>query len=117
MLAIEGAVVTIDAMGCQRAIAKQIRDKKADYIIARKGSQGTLLQDVKVLVDEQKANGFRDTGINRHETVDGDHGRVETRKYTMIHDVAWLQERHNWPGLQGVVIVDSERFIDGKTQR
>jgi predicted transposase YbfD/YdcC len=117
MLAIEGAVVTIDAMGCQRAIAKQIKDKKADYIIALKGNQGTLLEDVKVLVDEQKANGFRDTGISRHETVDGDHGRVETRNYTIIHDVAWLQERHNWPGLQGVVIVDSERFIDGKTQR
>jgi len=117
MLAIEGAVVTIDAMGCQRAIAKQIRDKKADYIIALKGNQGTLLEDVKVLVDEQKANGFRDTGISRHETVDGDHGRVETRNYTIMHDVAWLQERHNWPGLQGVVIVDSERFIDGKIQR
>jgi predicted transposase YbfD/YdcC len=117
MLAIEGAVVTIDAMGCQRAIARQIRDKKADYIIALKGNQGTLLKDVEVFVDEQKANGFKDTKISRHETVDGDHGRVETRNYTMIHDVEWLQERHNWPGLQGVVIVDSERFIDGRTQR
>jgi predicted transposase YbfD/YdcC len=117
MLTIEGAVITIDAMGCQRAIAKQIKDKKADYIIALKGNQGTLLEDVEILAGEQKANGFRDTKVSRHETVDGDHGRVETRNYTMIHDVAWLQERHNWPGLQGVVIVDSERFIDGKTQR
>ena len=117
MMMIEGAVITIDAIGCQRAIAKQIKDKKADYIIALKGNQGTLLEDVEILVDEQKANGFKDTSISQHKTVDADHGRVETRNTTMIHDVAWLQERHNWPGLKGVVIVDSERVTDGKTQR
>ena len=116
MMAIEGAVITIDAMGCQRAIAKQIKNKKADYIIALKGNQGTVLEDVEVFVDEQKANGFDTTTLSRHETVDGDHGRIETRTYTAIHDVAWLQERHDWPGLQGVVIVDSQREIDGKTQ-
>ena len=117
MMMIEGAVITIDAIGCQRAIAKQIKDKKADYIIALKGNQGTLLEDVEILVDEQKANGFKDTTISRHETVDADHGRIETRNTTMIHDVAWLQQRHNWPGLQGVIIVDSQRAIDGKIQR
>ena len=62
---------------------------------------------------EQKANGFRDANITRHETVDGDHGRIETRTYTVIHDVAWLQERHQWPGLQGVVMVESLREIPG----
>ena len=114
MMAIEGAVVTIDAMGCQRNIAKKIIDKKADYIIALKGNQGTLHEDVKVFAAEQKANGFKDTTISRHETVDGDHGRIETRTYTAIHDVAWLQERHDWPGLKGVVMVESQREIDGK---
>jgi predicted transposase YbfD/YdcC len=114
MLAIEGAIVTIDAMGCQRNIAKKIIDKKADYIIALKGNQGTLREDVGVFAAEQKANGFEDTTISRHETVDGDHGRIETRTYTAIHDVSWLQERHNWPGLQGVVMVESQREIDGK---
>src|SRR5215470_1660077 len=108
MLAIEGAVITIDAMGCQRDIAQKVLDKKADYILALKGNQGTLHEDVKLLVDEQKANGFRDTKITRHETVDGDHGRIETRTYTVIHDVAWLQERHQWPGLRGVVMVESQ---------
>jgi len=114
MLAIDGAIVTIDAMGCQRNIAKKIIDKKADYIIALKGNQGTLREDVGVFAAEQKANGFEDTTISRHETVDGDHGRIETRTYTAIHDVSWLQERHNWPGLQGVVMVESQREIDGK---
>ena len=117
MMAIEGAVVTVDAMGCQRGIANKIIAKKADYIIALKGNQGTLHEDVKVFAAEQKANGFKDTTISRHETVDGEHGRIETRTTTMIHDVQWLQERHAWPGLKGVVIVESQRGIDGKITR
>jgi len=117
LLAIEGAIVTIDAMGCQRDIAKKIVDKKADYILALKGNQGTLCEDVEVFVAEQKANGFKDTKISQHETVDGDHGRIETRAYTVIHDVAWLQDRHDWPGLQGVVIVESTREIGEKIEQ
>jgi predicted transposase YbfD/YdcC len=113
MLAIEGAVVTIDAMGCQRDIAQKILDKKADYILALKGNQGTLREDVELFAAEQKENGFKDAKITQHETVDADHGRIETRTYTMIHDVDWLQKRHQWPGLQGVVMVESQREIPG----
>src|ERR1700688_3324080 len=105
MLAIEGAIVTIDAMGCQRDIAKKILDKKADYVLALKGNQGSLREDIEVFAAEQNANGFKDTTVSRHQTVDGDHGRIETRTYTAIHDVAWLQERHDWPGLKGVVMI------------
>jgi len=117
MLAIEGAIVTIDAMGCQRDIAEKILEKKADYVIALKGNQGTLREDVDVFIAEQKANGFADTKISRHETIDGDHGRIETRTYTAIHDVTWLQERHEWPGLQGVVMVESTREIGEKIEQ
>ena len=117
MMAIEGAVVTIDAMGCQRAIAQKIKDKKADYIIALKGNQGTLHEDVKLLATEQKAVGFKDVAVSCHDTVDGDHGRIETRKYTVIHEVGWLQERHEWPGLAGVVMVDSQRELGGKIEQ
>jgi predicted transposase YbfD/YdcC len=117
MMAIEGAVVTIDAMGCQRNIARKIIDKKADYIIALKGNQGTLHDDVKLLAVEQKTNGFKDVAISRHETVDGDHGRIETRSYTVFHDIEWLQERHDWPGLKGVAMVESQREIDGKISK
>ena len=99
MLTIEGAIVTIDAMGCQRDIAAKILAKKADYVLALKGNQGTLREDVELFATEQKASGFKDTTVSRHETVDGDHGRIETRIYTAFHDVAWLQERHDWPGL------------------
>ena len=117
LLAIEGAIVTLDAIGCQRAIAQQILDKKADYMLALKGNQGTLREDVELFAAEQKANGFKDAKISRHQTVDGDHGRIETRTYTAIHDVAWLQERHGWPGLQGVIMVESTREIADKIER
>jgi predicted transposase YbfD/YdcC len=116
MLAIEGAIVTIDAMGCQRDIAKAILDKKADYVLALKGNQGSLREDVEVFVAEQKAKGFADTEATRDTTIDGDHGRIETRTTTVIHDVEWLQDRHNWPGLKAVVVVDSSREINGKTE-
>jgi len=115
MMAIEGAIVTIDAMGCQREIAEQILAQKADYVLALKGNQGTLREDVELFAAEQKANAFKDTKVSRHQTVDGDHGRIETRTYTAIHDVAWLQERHDWPGLQGVVMVESVREIPGSS--
>jgi len=117
MLAIEGAVVTIDAMGCQRAIAQKIVDKKADYILALKGNQGALRGDVDLFVAEQKARDFKDTAVSRAETVDGDHGRIETRAITVIHDIDWLQKRHAWPSLKSVIMVESTRELSGKTER
>ncbi len=117
MLAIEGAIVTIDAIGCQRDIAKKIIHKKADYVLALKGNQGTLREDVELFATEQKASGFKDTTVSRHETVDGDHGRIETRSYTVMHDIAWLRERHDWPGLNAVVMVESMREIGQTIER
>jgi len=116
MLSIEGALVTIDAMGCQRGIAQKIIDKKADYILALKGNQGTLREDVELFANEQKAKGFSDTTVSADETVDGDHGRIETRRVTVLHDIAWLQERHDWPGLKGIVVIDSTREIGARTE-
>jgi predicted transposase YbfD/YdcC len=117
MLAIEGAIVTIDAMGCQRDIAQKIIDKKADYLLALKGNQGSLREDVELFAAEQKARGFIDTTISQDTTIDGDHGRIETRTTTVIHDAEWLQERHDWPGLQAVVVVESTREINGKIEQ
>jgi len=117
MLSIEGAIVTIDAMGCQREIAKQILDKKADYVLALKGNQGSLREDVELFAAEQKVKDFKGTKISSHGTVDGDHGRIETRKYTVLHDVSWLQERHNWPGLKGAVMVESTRQAGDKIEK
>jgi predicted transposase YbfD/YdcC len=117
MLAIEGAVVTADAMGCQRDIAQKIKDKKADYILALKGNQGTLREDVELFANEQKVKNFSATIVSRHRTVDADHGRIETRDITVIHDIDWLQERHQWPSLKSVVMVESTREIGDKIER
>src|SRR3984957_16459226 len=116
LLTIEGAIVTIDAMGCPREIAQKIMDKKADYILALKGNQGSLREDVELFVSEQQGNGFKDTTITHHETVDADHGRIETRTVTVIHDSAWLNHRHDWPGLKAVAIVESTRETSGKIE-
>jgi predicted transposase YbfD/YdcC len=117
MLAIDGAIVTIDAMGCQRDIAQKIIDKKADYVLALKGNQGSLREDVEVFVAEQETLGFKDIEISQDRAIDGDHGRIETRITTVIHDVEWLQDRHDWPGLKAVVMVESSREISGKAEQ
>ena len=111
MLDIESAVVSIDAMGCQRDIALKIIDKGADYLITLKGNQGTLREDTKVFANEQKFHNFNDTSVSQHQTVDGGHGRIETRTTTVFQVTAWLQERHNWSVLKAVVMVESLREI------
>jgi predicted transposase YbfD/YdcC len=117
MLAIEGAIITIDAMGCQRDIAQKIIDKKADFVLALKGNQGSLREDVEIFVAEQEAVGFKDCEISQHRTIDADHDRIETRMTTVIHDAEWLQKRHNWPGLKAIVMVESSREISGKIEQ
>ena len=108
---LKGSVVTIDAMGCQRAIAEKIVEHEADYILALKGNQSTLHDDVKLFVAEQQANELRGARVTQHETVEKGHGRIERRRVTVIHDIGWIQQRHNWPGLKSVVVVESTREI------
>ncbi len=117
MLALEGAIVTIDAMGCQRDIAQAILDKKADYVLALKGNQGTLREDVEYFAKTEQERGFVGIHISQNQQVDGDHGRIETRTTTVIHDVQWLQKRHNWPGLQSLVMVQSIRELPNKIEQ
>ena len=92
-------------------IARKVIEKQADYMLALKGHQGTLRTDVELFAAEQKANDFRDTIITLHQSVNGDHGRIETRSTTAIHDAGWLQKRHNGPGLKGILMVENQREI------
>jgi predicted transposase YbfD/YdcC len=117
MLVVEGAIITIDAMGCQRAIAQKIIEKQADYVFGLKGNQGTLRKDVELFVAEQRTRNFADTTISRAETIDADNGRIETRTTTVIHDVGWIQERHDWPGLNAIAIVESTRETGDVTEK
>jgi len=92
LLDIKGSVVTIDAMGTQKDIAAKIVDKKADYILALKGNQSSLNDDVRLFFEDDKLIEH----LERHEETDSGHGRIEIRKCTVTDDIDWLKERHNW---------------------
>jgi predicted transposase YbfD/YdcC len=79
LLTIKGATITIDAMGCQHEIAAKIIEKEADHVLALKGNQGMLRDDVEEFFIEQKERGFADAAMSRHQTLEKSHGRIETR--------------------------------------
>ena len=116
-LTVKGATVTIDAMGCQREIAAKIIAKEADYVLALKGNQGTLRDDVELVFTEQKACEYADIAVDRHETIEKSHGRIETRTVSATSDIAWLTAAHKWPGLKSVVMVESRRETADKCER
>ena len=91
--------------------------KKADCILALQGNQGRPREEVELFATERKTRGFADAAAGTRQTVDADHGRIETRNYTVIHDVGWQRERHEWPGLKGLLTVESQREFDGKIER
>lgn len=160
ILALEGCIVTIDAMGCQTAIATQIIEQGADYVLALKGNQGTVHDKVVAFFDqfqgpkpepeaeaepgpeaEPEAEAEAEPKPNQtqkptqkqtqespqkqeqkqkaweqatacDETVDGDHGRIEIRRYWQVSDVSWLDERSQWKHLQSIGMVETERHVE-----
>ena len=93
-LELTGALVTIDAMGCQRGIATAIRAKGADYLLALKDNQPSLADEVRLFFDQPEATDQR----LAHTTTDADHGRIETRHHRVSHDVGWLTTDRRFPG-------------------
>lgn len=118
LLNLEGAIVTIDAIGCQKKIAATIRDSGADYLLALKDNQPTLHRDVADFFSEQRAAGFEDCAAGSwttHETTDADHGRVELRRHWIVGDIAWLRESHpQWPDLTSIAMIEAVRQEPGK---
>ena len=118
LLDVAGCVVTIDAIGCQKEIARQIRSKGADYVLALKGNQTSLFDDVTAYFADAQERGYRNRPVTCHETRDYEHGRVEVRRYCASGEVEWLartgQER-DWDGLNSIVMVESERTQGGRT--
>ena len=117
VLTIKGATITIDAMGCQREIAAKIVEKEADYVLALKGNQGTLRDDVKLLFEEQKAAQYKDIVVDTRETVEKNGGRIETRIVTATSDIDDLVGMHKWPGLKSVVMIESRRESADRCER
>jgi len=114
LLDLVGATVTLDAMGCQRAIAGQIIEQRGDYVLALKGNQPELHEDAKLLLDEGIAAGFEGPH-DFHEDVDKGHGRIEIRRVWATDDIAWCSAKERWPGLRTWVAVECERIIGEKT--
>lgn len=115
-LELTGALVTIDAIGCQRSIATAVRSKGADYLVALKNNWPALAGEVRLFFE-------RETDLDRFETCDGDHGRIETRRHWVSHDVAWLNTERRFPGeprfpdLAMIGRVEAEVERDGRITR
>ena len=114
-LDVQGATITLDAMGCQREIAQKIVDKQADYVVAVKNNQPSLAQSVESLFAAPEA-GLREGRLQQDITLDKDHGRLETRRCVVAHDLSALGTlAQAWPGLQSVAMIESTReFINGR---
>jgi predicted transposase YbfD/YdcC len=111
LLDLRGAVVSIDAMGCQKAIAQAIVDAGADYVLTLKANHPTLCEDVQLWLDTEVARGR----LTVTETLEKDHGRIEIRRYALSHQIDWLEAKPDWAGLQAVGRVESTRIIGEKT--
>ena len=111
---IQGAIITIDAMGTQTAIAEQIVEAKADYVLALKGNQGTLHQAVIDYVDEQMENNFAEVGARRCVTEEQGHGREETRHYVQMPAPKTLSGFGRWKGLLTIGVAMLTCLRNGK---
>ncbi|MGZ8216871.1 ISAs1 family transposase [Methylomagnum sp.] len=111
LLDLRGATVTIDAMGCQRAIARQIVEAGGDYVLALKDNHPTLCAGVEPWLDTESGQGR----LPPHETIERDHGRVEVRRHHLSDGIDWLEPRAEWAGLRAVGRVESIRMLGGRT--
>ena len=115
MLSIKGCVVTIDAMGTQKTIAKKIIEKEADYVLALKGNQGTLHEDVKLYFSETPESELSKPPFSYYKTIEKDHGRIEQREYWTTDDIGWLSMKKDWEELQSICLMKSRRTIKDNT--
>ena len=114
LLKIKGAIVTIDAAGCQTEIAGAIREKKADYVLAVKGNQGTLLDDAQLAFEDVQKEDLDDGWVEHARTVDKGHGRIEIREYYHTDEIAWSKRIKDFPGARSLGMVKSTRIIGEK---
>jgi predicted transposase YbfD/YdcC len=121
-LELSGCIVTVDAMGTQKQIAKEIQEADADYVMALKGNHEVVHQEVKTFLDaavaEREARPVRPSPaaatLATLQTVEKDHGRLETRRYYQSAALDWFADREQWEGLQTVGMVEAIREAGGK---
>jgi predicted transposase YbfD/YdcC len=113
LLELKGCIVTIDAIGCQKEIVKQIVAKEANYVISLKGNQGTLHKEVKEYLDWAERIKFKEIGFDYYSSLEKGHGRIEKRRCWVTEEIGWLKEKAEWANLQSVIMVEAEREIMG----
>jgi predicted transposase YbfD/YdcC len=113
MLELEGAIVTIDAMGCHKDIARTITEQGADYVLALKDNHPTLHSEVKLLFEDIKTAQVDSITSEHHTTIDADHGRLETRHYWITSDIECLGVKASWANIASVGLVESHREVGG----
>ena len=114
LLELKGCIVTLDALHCQKDTAAEILKQEADYVLALKGNQGSLYNEVESFFDavvHERTFGYE---ISRHETVDGEHGRIETRRYWHVNAPDYVKEQADWPGLVSVGMCEARREVNGQ---
>ena len=106
LLYLKGAIITIDAAGCQKKIVKKIVKREAGYIISLKGNQSTLHDEIRAFMQDPA---FRKK-LRKAKTLDKGHGRIETRTCWQTDDIAWFEDRDKWAGLKSVCMVESKVY-------
>jgi len=111
------AVVTIDAMGCQKQIAKTIVEEGGDYVLQIKGNQGGLHDETVELFDKCLRDDCLGIKYTTARTINKGHGRIEQRTIWATEDVSWFAERNKWKSIRSLVRVLCERIVEGETSR
>jgi len=114
MIDVQNCTVTIDAMGCQKEIAKKIIQNKANYILALKGNQGTLKDDVELFFQDCIKTDFKNLNYNFYSSTEKAHGRIEIRNVYVVNDIDWLDEKKSLDSLSTIIMVEATREFKGK---
>jgi predicted transposase YbfD/YdcC len=115
VLELHGCIVTIDAIGTQRAIAAQIIDRGADYVLALKSNQQTLYEDVRTFFEEAGARSWQGIEHDYDAQTDGGHGRIEVRRLWCTGEVDWVAQQTKWTSLRTIAMVERRRIV-GETE-
>ena len=113
LLDLKGQIITIDAMGTQKAIAKQIIDSEGDYVLALKGNQGTLNDDVRLFLETELKKSSSTIIDDHYEEADKGHGRIETRTCYVSSQIDWLTQKEQWAGLKTVAMIEETQEKNG----
>jgi predicted transposase YbfD/YdcC len=113
LVELRGAVVSIDALGCQKHIAQTIIDRGGDYVLCVKDNQPTLHAAIRTELDEMILQNFQGVRHGHHASTDAGHGRIETRRVWVTDDIDWLRNKDQWPGIKSITMVEAGREVPG----